>query len=38
MSYKQHDDSSFDRETYDTCLKNLANNKTPGPDKIPDII
>ena len=28
----------FDRETYDTCLKNLANNKTPGPDKIPNII
>ena len=25
-------------ETYDLCLKNLANNKTPGPDKIPNII
>ena len=28
----------FDRETYDICLKKLANNKTPGPDKIPNII
>ena len=28
----------FDRETYDTCLKHLANNKTPGPNKIPNII
>ena len=28
----------FDRETYDICLKNLANNKTPGPDKIPNTI
>ena len=24
----------FDQETYNLCLKNLANNKTPGPDKI----
>ena len=28
----------FDRITYDTCLKHLANNKTPGPDKIPNAI
>ena len=28
----------FDRETYNICLKILANNKTPGPDKIPNII
>ena len=28
----------FDRTTYDMCLKNLASNKTPGPDKIPNII
>ena len=28
----------FDRLTYDICLKHLANNKTPGPDKIPNII
>jgi hypothetical protein len=28
----------FDRETYDICLKYLANNKTPGPDKIPNVI
>ena len=28
----------FDRATYDICLKNLANNKAPGPDKIPNTI
>jgi hypothetical protein len=28
----------FDKATYDICLKNLANNKAPGPDKIPNII
>jgi len=28
----------FDRTTYDMCLKNLASNKTPSPDKIPNII
>ena len=28
----------FDQETYDRCLQNLANNKAPGPDKIPNII
>jgi hypothetical protein len=28
----------FDKITYDTCLKHLANNKTPGPDKIPNTI
>ena len=28
----------FDQETYDFCLKNLSNNKTPGPDKIPNSI
>ena len=28
----------FDRETYDICFKNLVNNKTPGPDKIPNTI
>ena len=28
----------FDKETYNICLKNLANNKAPGPDKIPNII
>jgi hypothetical protein len=28
----------FDQETYDLCLKNLSNNKAPGPDKIPNSI
>ena len=28
----------FNKETYDICLKNLANNKTLSPDKIPNII
>ena len=28
----------LDLETYNLCLKNLANNKTPGPDKIPNSI
>jgi hypothetical protein len=28
----------FDPETYDLCLKNLGNNKVPGPDKIPNSI
>ena len=28
----------FDQETYDFCLKNLGNNKAPGPDKIPNSI
>ena len=28
----------FDQETYDFCLKNLSNNKAPGPDKIPNSI
>lgn len=28
----------FDQETYDFCLKNLSNNKTPCPDKIPNSI
>ena len=28
----------FDQETYDLCLKNLGNNKAPGPDKIPNSI
>jgi exonuclease III len=28
----------FDQETYDLCLKYLSNNKTPGPDKIPNSI
>ena len=26
----------LDQETYDMCLKHLANNKTSGLDKIPD--
>ena len=25
----------FDQETYDLCLKNLSNNKAPGPTKFP---
>ena len=28
----------LDQETYNLCLKNLANNKTPSPDKIPNSI
>ena len=28
----------FDQTTYDLCLKNLSNNKAPGPDKIPNSI
>ena len=28
----------FDQETYDFCLKNLSNNKAPGPDKISNSI
>ena len=28
----------FDQETYDFCLKNLSNNKAPGPDRIPNSI
>ena len=28
----------LDQETYDICLKNLANRKIPGPDKIPNDI
>ena len=28
----------FDQETYDLCLKYLSNNKTPGPNKIPNSI
>ena len=28
----------FDQETYNLCLKYLANNKTLGPDKIPNSI
>ena len=28
----------FDQETYDLCLKNLSNNKTLGPDHIPNSI
>ena len=28
----------LNHETYDICLKHLANNKTPGPDKIPNVI
>ena len=28
----------FDKETYDICLRNLANNKASGPDKIPNTI
>jgi hypothetical protein len=28
----------FDQETYDLCLKNLGNNKAPGPDRIPNSI
>jgi hypothetical protein len=29
---------SFDKITYDMCLKNLANGKTPRPDNIPNSI
>ena len=28
----------FDKEIYEMCLKHLSNNKTPGPDKIPNSI
>ena len=28
----------FDQATYDFCLKNLGNNRAPGPDKIPNSI
>ena len=28
----------FDQETYNLCLKNLVNNKTPGPNRIPNSI
>ena len=28
----------LDQETYNLCLKNLSNNKTPRPDKIPNSI
>ena len=28
----------LDQQTYDLCLKNLINGKTPGPDKIPNTI
>ena len=28
----------LDLETYNLCLKNLANNKIPRPDKIPNLI
>ena len=28
----------LDQETYDMCLRNLANGKTPSPDKIPNAI
>jgi len=28
----------FNKETYDICLKHLANNKNPGPDLIPNTI
>ena len=31
-------DTYFNKETYDTCLKNLSNNKAPGPDRIPNSI
>ena len=30
--------SYFNQATYDTCLRNLGNNKTPGPDRIPNSI
>jgi hypothetical protein len=30
--------NTFDRNTYDLCLKNLGNNKAPGPDNIPNSI
>ena len=28
----------LNQETYDMCLRNLANGKIPGPDKIPNAI
>jgi hypothetical protein len=30
--------NTFDRSTYDICLKYLGNNKAPGPDNIPNSI
>jgi hypothetical protein len=30
--------NTFDRITYDLCLKHLGNNKAPGPDNIPNSI
>jgi hypothetical protein len=30
--------NTFDRITYDLCLKYLGNNKAPGPDNIPNSI
>jgi hypothetical protein len=30
--------NTFDKNTYDLCLKNLGNNKAPGPDNIPNSI
>jgi hypothetical protein len=30
--------NTFDRTTYDLCLKYLRNNKAPGPDNIPNSI
>jgi exonuclease III len=30
--------NTFDRNTYDLCLRNLGNNKAPGPDNIPNSI
>ena len=30
--------TSLDQETYDMCLRNLANGKSPGLDKIPNTI
>jgi hypothetical protein len=30
--------NTFNKNTYDLCLKNLGNNKAPGPDNIPNAI
>jgi hypothetical protein len=30
--------NTFDKKAYDLCLKYLGNNKTPGPDNIPNSI
>jgi hypothetical protein len=30
--------NTFDKNTYDLCLKYLSNNKAPGPDNIPNSI